>query len=94
MQLERERLEIEKKQQDAEQSRRKQEEDRDRSINYILGFIGIGQVIFAILQMTGVNSIFGKSFADGFYGKAFVWFWSGLFLVFIGIYLYKLVKRK
>jgi len=94
MQLERERLEIEKTQQDAEQSRRKQEEDRDRSINYILGFIGIGQVIFAILQMTGVNSIFGKSFADGILGKAFVWFWSGLFLVSIGIYLYRLVKRK
>lgn len=94
MQLERERLGIEKIQQEAELSRRKQEEDRDRSINYILGFIGIGQVIFAILQMTGVNNILGSSFANGFSGKAFVWFWSVLFLVSIGIYLYRLAKRK
>ena len=94
MQLERERLEIEKKQQEAEQIRRKQEDNRDRSINYILGFIGIGQVIFAILQMTGVDDIFGESFASGLFGKAFAWFWSGLFLVAIGFYLFRLAKRR
>lgn len=94
MQLERERLEIEKKQQASEQSHREQEEERDRSLNYILGFIGIGQVVFAILQMTGVNNILGKSFADGFSGKAFAWFWSALFIVAIGIYIYRLAKKK
>lgn len=94
MQLERERLDIEKNQLIAEQRHRKQEEDRDRSINYILGFIGIGQVIFAILQMTGVNQIFGECFADSYFGKAFTWFWSLLFLVSIGYYIYRLVTKE
>lgn len=34
---------------------------RDRFMNLLLGFIGIGQVIFAVLQLAGANYIFGRS---------------------------------
>ncbi len=33
---------------------------RDRFMNLLLGFIGIGQVVFAVLQLAGAKDIFGK----------------------------------
>lgn len=33
---------------------------RDRYMNLLLGFIGIGQVVFAVLQLAGANYIFGQ----------------------------------
>ena len=39
-------------------------EARDRNINFLLGFIGIGQVVFAILQLLGAESIFGSRAAE------------------------------
>ena len=39
-------------------------EARDRNINFLLSFIGIGQVVFAILQLLGAESIFGSRAAE------------------------------
>lgn len=54
---------------EADEARKRMEEEkrieeqkreaRDRDINFLLGFIGIGQVVFAILQLLGAESIFG-----------------------------------
>lgn len=92
-QLERERMEIEKQRQDLAVQKQQQIEKQDRSINYILGFIGIGQVVFAILEMTGVSRIFGDSFAEGSWGKGIVFFCSLLFIVAIFIYIKRLIKH-
>ena len=74
-QIEFERLEVEKqnrrialqKKEEDEKMRREIEEKRetrDRRINFLLGFIGIGQVVFAILQLLGANNVMGNCVAD------------------------------
>lgn len=74
-QIEYERLQIEKenqrialtKKEEDEKVRREIEEKRevrDRRINFLLGFIGIGQVVFAILQLLGASNVMGNSVAN------------------------------
>lgn len=46
-----------------EKEKQLQQEKRDRTINYLLGFIGIGQVVFAILELAGAETIFGEFWA-------------------------------
>lgn len=47
-----------------ENERAHKEDARDRRINFLLGFIGIGQVVFAILQLLGANNVMGICVAD------------------------------
>lgn len=69
---EKERLELEKSEREAEEKALKLEKERidreeklqakrDRFMNILLGFIGIGQVVFAVLQLAGANFILGQS---------------------------------
>ena len=57
------RMELENARAREEEERKQKEESRDRRINFLLGFIGIGQVIFAILQLMGADKVMGLSFA-------------------------------
>lgn len=63
-----ERLEAEERRKEEEERERKRVEEirdaRDRRINFLLGFIGIGQVVFAILQLLGANNVMGICVAD------------------------------
>lgn len=74
-QIEFQRLQLEKERNDnlirerenrrlLEEERKTQAEARDRRINLLLGFIGIGQVVFAILQLLGANNVLGDSFSQ------------------------------
>lgn len=42
-----------------EKDRANREESHARRIDFLLGFIGIGQVVFAILQLLGANNVMG-----------------------------------
>ena len=66
------RLKLEEEARKLEEAARRLEEERvarqeaaqarrDRFMNLLLGFIGIGQVVFAVLQLAGANYIFGRS---------------------------------
>lgn len=61
-------------------------------LNLILGFIGVGQVVFAILEFTGVNFVFGDNFANSLWGKGIVLFFEIVFLVAI-IYFILYVRK-
>lgn len=75
MKLEEDRHKIEKENQEIASQKKKEEEivrreieqkreASDRRINFLLGFIGVGQVVFAILQLLGANDVMGGSVAD------------------------------
>lgn len=90
-QLERERHDMEKAQQKLAEEERLADEKRDKMINYLLGFIGSGQVIFAILQLSGVTDIFGNAFSKGLCGQVISVIFSALFL---GLIIWLCFKKK
>ena len=65
---ENQRIAVERKAQDDKLRRCEEErrDARDRRINFLLGFIGVGQVIFAILQLLGANNVMGVNIANSF----------------------------
>lgn len=62
--IESRRLYLEQENQKNMMSIEKRNEERNRKINLLLGFIGLGQVVFAILQLLGVNNVLGISIAN------------------------------
>lgn len=57
--------EVARRAREEEKQREREKQDRhDRTINLLLGFIGIGQVVFAILQLLGADYVMGLSVAN------------------------------
>ena len=63
-QINRQMLEIEKANQQQKIEETEKAEKRIRAIGQLIGFIGVGQVVFAILQLFGAERIFGADFAS------------------------------
>lgn len=101
------RLKLEEEAHKAEEAARKLEEKRmaqqeaaqarrDRFMNLLLGFIGIGQVVFAVLQLAGANYIFGRSDNADSVVKYFSLILSVVFfglIIWLIIYLLKKPKK-
>lgn len=56
---------IQSRKEEIERNANVREEKYEKNINLLIGIIGIGQVIFAIIELIGVNTIFGVAFAEG-----------------------------
>lgn len=98
LQLEKERKEVEAKEQEqhrlAEEERKTQLEARDRRINLLLGFIGVGQVVFAILQLLGSNNILGDLFSQSLTLNIITGVVSAFFIGMIFYLIFKLFKER
>lgn len=104
---EKERLELEEEARKLEDTARRLEEERvarqeaaqarrDRFMNILLGFIGIGQVVFAVLQLAGANYIFGRSDNADSVVKYFSLILSVVFfglIIWLLIYIFKKPKN-
>lgn len=66
----------------------------ESNVNYILGFIGVGQVVFAILQLTGVNYILGEHFGNSPGAKWTVIVTGIIFIAAIVVYFARLFKGR
>lgn len=101
------RLKLEEEARKLEEAARRLEEERvarqeaaqarrDRFMNLLLGFIGIGQVVFAVLQLAGANYIFGRSDNADSVVKYFSLILSLVFfglIIWLIIYLLKKPKK-
>lgn len=101
------RLKLEEEARKLEEAARRLEEERvarqeaaqarrDRFMNLLLGFIGIGQVVFAVLQLAGANYIFGRSDNADSVVKYFSLILSLIFfglIIWLIIYLLKKPKK-
>lgn len=101
------RLKLEEEARKLEEAARRLEEERvarqeaaqarrDRFMNLLLGFIGIGQVVFAVLQLAGANYIFGRSDNADSVVKYFSLILSVVFfglIIWLIIYLLKKPKK-
>ncbi len=93
-QVECEKLELEKSNKKLIQEIRAKEEKRDRNISMLLGFIGVGQVIFAILQLLGANHILGCRVAYSQFVNYMSIFFSAAFFGAILWYIASLCHAK
>ena len=83
------------KRRDEEMAREKAaREKRDRDINILLGFMGIGQVVFGILQLLGVETIGGLRVATSPVLKIISIVLSAAFFILIMVILIKVVFRR
>lgn len=88
---------------DAEEARKRREkeretekearEKRDRDVNILLGFMGIGQVVFGILQLLGAETVGGSCVAGSPVLKVVGLVLSAIFLILIVVLLFKVVFR-
>lgn len=72
-----------------EKAREKREESRARRIDCLLGFIGIGQVVFAILQLLGANNVMGVCVANSSILNIFS---IVMLAIFTGLIIYLIVR--
>ena len=93
-QIEFQRLQIEKEQYNLAMEKKESEERRNQTISYLLGFIGVGQVIFAILDLCGASRILGSTIAGGLTIRILAIVLSLAFLVAIFYYIIYSVRSK
>lgn len=93
-QIEFQRLQLEKEQYNLAMEKKESEERRNQTISYLLGFIGVGQVIFAILDLCGASRILGSSFAGGLTIRILAIVLSFAFVVAIFYYIVYSVRSK
>lgn len=81
---EKQRIELERRNKEVQKAKEK----RDKTINFLLGFMGVGQVVFAILQLVGAEQVAGWYFARS---KALIWVSWATIVIFTVLIIYIIV---
>lgn len=80
---------IKSRKENIEREATRREENYEKNINMLIGIIGLGQVIFAIIELIGVNKIFGHAVSEGLAAWWFAILSCGFFMLLIaGVLIY------